>query len=79
MVDPETFRLGILPGLQEIPLSAMMQATGLSRGYCWMIRRGDYMPHPRHWERLRGLGHIKRLWPYNTVELLGVVAQQPRL
>jgi hypothetical protein len=26
-----------------------MQATGLSLRYCWLIRRGERIPHPRHW------------------------------
>ncbi len=46
----------ILPRLQVIPLSAISKATGLSRGYASMIRRGLYVPHPRHWESLKGLG-----------------------
>jgi hypothetical protein len=32
-----------------------MRATGLSRTYCGMIRRGVRVPHQRHWEALREL------------------------
>jgi hypothetical protein len=30
--------------------------SGLSRVYCTMIQRGGYVPHPRHWEALEGMG-----------------------
>lgn len=40
-------------GLQGVPLSAMMRATGLSLRYCSLIRRGLAVPHPRHWAALR--------------------------
>jgi hypothetical protein len=53
--DPEIFRREILPGLAEVPLGAMMRATGLSKRYVWLIRRGGYVPHPRHWSALRTL------------------------
>ncbi len=29
-----------------------MTATGLSRRYCWLIRCGERIPHPRHWAEL---------------------------
>ena len=53
--DNGTFTREILPGLQDVPLSRIMEATGLSLRYCSQIRRG-YVPHPRHWEGLRELG-----------------------
>jgi len=53
--DPEIFRREILPGLADVPLGAMMRATGLSKRYVWLIRQGGYVPHPRHWEALRKL------------------------
>jgi hypothetical protein len=33
-------------------LAAMMEATGLSRRYCWLIKTGQKVPHPRHWAAL---------------------------
>lgn len=51
--DPEVFRREILPGLQDVSLSTMAKATGLSEGYCSFIRRGLKIPHRRHWEQLR--------------------------
>jgi CRISPR-associated endonuclease Cas1 len=51
----ETFTRDILPGLASASIRAMAEATGLTRAYCSMIRRGVYVPHPRHWEALRKL------------------------
>lgn len=53
--DPERFQQNILPGLVGVPLSRMMQATGLSLRYCSLIRRGAYVPNGRHWDALRAL------------------------
>jgi hypothetical protein len=50
--DPEVFKQDILPRLQDVSLSALMQATGLSRPYCAAVRSGKKTPHPRHWEML---------------------------
>jgi CRISPR-associated endonuclease Cas1 len=53
--DVATFRAEVLPGLAAVPLSVMARATGLSTSHCAAIRRGASLPHPRHWEVLRGL------------------------
>ncbi len=53
--DPDEFTRKILPLLQGVPISRMVQATGLSLRYCSLIRRGLYVPHPRHWRALRDL------------------------
>ena len=55
VLDPDTFTRKIGPKLQEVSLAAMMRATGLSRPYCAMIRRGARVPHARHWGALRVL------------------------
>lgn len=47
------FKRDVLPRLQRVSLGAMAKATGLSLGYCSMIRRGLYVPHPRHWKALK--------------------------
>jgi CRISPR-associated endonuclease Cas1 len=60
-VDEEVFRSEILPGLQGLPLSTLVAATGLSQQYCSLIRRGLKVPHPRHWESLRTLGRNQAL------------------
>jgi hypothetical protein len=53
--DPEVFTRETLPLLQDVPLSKMKAATGLSVTMCARVRRG-YVPHPRHWAALRRLG-----------------------
>ncbi len=50
------FGRDVLPRLQGAPLSALMQATGLSVRYCSLIRRGLRVPHRRHWAALARLG-----------------------
>ena len=51
----EVFASEILPLLQEVRLSAMAEATGLSKGYCSFIKRGIKIPHDRHWALLAQL------------------------
>lgn len=53
--DPEAFRRGIAPGLKRMKLTALMAATGLSKGACSQIRAGDVVPHARHWAVLETL------------------------
>ena len=55
--DPEEFRTQILPKLSDVPLKKMVGTTGLSKSYCSLIRRGEVVPHPSHWETLYALGH----------------------
>lgn len=52
-VDPEEFRREILPRLQRSTVNAIARATGLSLRYSSLVRRGERVPHPRHWEVLR--------------------------
>ena len=42
----------IPPLIQDLPLSRLVHATGLSLRYVSLIRRGDRTPHPRHWQNL---------------------------
>lgn len=53
--DPAEFARSILPDLQGTSLSRMVEVTGLTVKYCSLIRRGLYVPHPRHWEALKSL------------------------
>jgi hypothetical protein len=46
------FQHDILPGIRSMPLSQIMEATGLSLRYCSLIRRGSKVPHRRHWDAL---------------------------
>jgi hypothetical protein len=52
-VDEAAFARDILPTLQGLSLTQIAAATGLSQHYCSLIRRGLYVPHPRHWEGFR--------------------------
>jgi hypothetical protein len=53
--DPDLFAREILPAIQEVPLRRLAAATGLSLRYLSLIRRGERVPHPRHWVRLRSV------------------------
>lgn len=53
--DPSVFVETILPSIQGVSLSRLMDVTGLSLRYCSLIRRGAYVPHPKHWDNLRCL------------------------
>lgn len=53
--DQTEFVEQILPGLAGVTLTELQKATGLSRRYCSLIRRGLYTPHARWWAGLRGL------------------------
>lgn len=59
-IDPQIYRQDILPRLASVPLSRLMEATGLSLRYCSLIRRGERTPHPRHWDTLERVGRISR-------------------
>jgi CRISPR-associated endonuclease Cas1 len=52
LVDLSAFQRDILPQIQNIPLSQLQRATGLSLRYVSLIRRGERVPHPRHWQAL---------------------------
>jgi CRISPR-associated endonuclease Cas1 len=49
------YQRDIFPKLKHVSLNALLQATGLSLRYCWLIRRGERVPHPRHWAALANL------------------------
>ncbi|MCX6071369.1 MAG: hypothetical protein NTU91_11010 [Chloroflexi bacterium] len=50
--EKERFKRDILPRLQDVPLSRIMKATGFSRRYASLARRGLYTPHPVHYDAL---------------------------
>jgi CRISPR-associated endonuclease Cas1 len=52
-LDPSAFQREVLPLIRAVPLSRLAEATGLSLGYVSLIRRGERVPHPRHWPVLR--------------------------
>jgi CRISPR-associated endonuclease Cas1 len=51
--DPGEFTREILPLIQNVPLRRLSRETGLSLRYVAVIRRGERVPHPRHWMKLR--------------------------
>jgi len=56
---PSEFRRLILPRLADVETSALVQATGLSAGYCARIRDGGRVPHIRHWAALQLAGLMR--------------------
>jgi hypothetical protein len=53
--DPTVFTTEILPGLAHQTIAELADATGLSDRYLRLIKRGQVVPHPRHWPALRQL------------------------
>jgi CRISPR-associated endonuclease Cas1 len=49
------FSKEILPLLSDIRAPEIRAVTGLCRSYCGRILRGQYIPHPMHWEAIRKL------------------------
>ena len=45
----------IWPKLTGVRAQAVREATGLSISYCRRVLRGQYVPHPMHWEALQAL------------------------
>jgi hypothetical protein len=56
IADQDAFAREILPAIQQLPLSDLVCATGLTHGYLSQIRRALKTPHPRHWAALRNAG-----------------------
>ena len=54
-VDRQCFEEQVRPGLACVTIATMVAATGLSPSYCARIRSGPVVPHPRHWQALRGI------------------------
>jgi hypothetical protein len=51
----EIFTVQILPALRTLRSATIASATGLSKIMCARVRRGEIVPHPRHWPALRKL------------------------
>jgi hypothetical protein len=52
--EPGTFEREVRPRLEGVSAAAISRATGLSRGYCQLIKRGEAVPHPMWWGVLAG-------------------------
>jgi hypothetical protein len=54
--DSRLFIETVLPCIESVSVTKLTQATGLSRRYCWLVRKGERVPHARHWEQFRCAG-----------------------
>lgn len=45
----EVYRVQIQPRLAAIPVGVIASALGVSQPYATDLRKGKYIPHPRHW------------------------------
>ncbi len=54
--DLSAFTREILPRLQTVSVRTIVDATGLSEGYCRRVRAGAVVPHPMWWAALSDLG-----------------------
>ncbi len=51
--ERNVFLREITPALQSAPVNVLIAATGLSKPMCYRIRRGQSVPHWRHWDAIR--------------------------
>jgi len=54
-LDEDVYRQKILPLLSTFTVKTIRLAIDVSHPYATLIRRGDRMPHPRHWSVLAKL------------------------
>jgi CRISPR-associated endonuclease Cas1 len=57
--DVEQFKRDVLPAIQDIPLRELAEATGLSLRYVALIRRGERVPHSRHWSAFQAAQEMR--------------------
>jgi CRISPR-associated endonuclease Cas1 len=50
------YRERVLPGLAEVPVRTIAAAMAVSQGYAARVRKGETVPHPRHWPVLAQQG-----------------------
>ena len=53
--DPELFRRDIVPRLRTVKLSAIVEATGMSKSYASQVRAGEWTPNVATWPALAQL------------------------
>jgi len=56
--DIEWHREAVLPGLEGVPLSAIVAACGVAKSTASAIRSGKSVPAERHWQSLKLLGAV---------------------
>ena len=54
-LDPDDFRVKILPGLWGHSILEIARAAGIGTTYASLIRRGLRVPHPRLWQPLQAI------------------------
>lgn len=58
--SPQRFAADILPMLSDVRAQDIRDATGLSISYCRRVLRGQYVPHPMHWDVFKALSNSRR-------------------
>ena len=53
------FTHSILPTLEGVPAQEVRDATALSISYCRRVLRGQFIPHPMHWDAIRALSRTR--------------------
>jgi hypothetical protein len=61
--DPNMFHKVILPSLAVLPTRQLVASMGLTRAYCARIKRGELVPHARHWGALGSLARDREPQP----------------
>jgi|SRR6516164_9292635 hypothetical protein len=54
-LDEDSYRREILPRLSALTVKTIRTAIDVSHPYATLIKRGQKIPHPRHWMSLAGL------------------------
>ena len=54
-LDEDLYRREILPCLSEFTVKKIRVPIDVSHPYATLIKRGDRIPHPRHWDALAKL------------------------
>jgi hypothetical protein len=54
-LDEEYYRNKIIPSLAGLTLKTIRTTIDVSNPYAAMIRKGERIPHPRHWLKLADL------------------------
>src|SRR6516225_8172186 len=57
-LDEDFYRRETLPRLSNFPVKKIRQAIDVSHPYATLIKRGDRIPHPRHWLALAKLTDV---------------------
>jgi len=58
-LDEDFYRTAILPRLSTLTAKAIRLAIDVSHPYATLIKRGERIPHPRHWLSLAELTGLK--------------------